>query len=207
MSEACNWSATRLSLSGPGSLSLSGGAQIGTDSNGYTLTNQSTITGTGLIGSNAGALYQNLNVTNGGTIKRRGRRPSQRRWHGHTHQFGSRTLESQAGSTLHVSDTFSATNFSGGELSNGTYGGFRRQHRAHRRSHPDRFAGNTGRWSTTQQRGYGRFERSRCEHRPHFFSTRRQTSRITSPAATSRLKTARSSSPRVTCTNFEVMDR
>ena len=31
------------------------------------------------------------------------------------------TLEAQAGSTLHVSDTFSATNFSGGELSNGTY--------------------------------------------------------------------------------------
>ena len=49
-------------------MTLSGSAQIGTNSAGYTLTNNSTIQGTGLIGSNVGSLYDNDNLTNGGTI-------------------------------------------------------------------------------------------------------------------------------------------
>ncbi len=55
-------------LSGPGSVTLSGAAQIGTNGNGYTLTNNSTIQGTGLIGSNNGPLYQNGNLNNGAVI-------------------------------------------------------------------------------------------------------------------------------------------
>ena len=44
------------------------GGNIGTDSNGYTLSNQATITGYGTIGSNFGADYENLNLNNSGTI-------------------------------------------------------------------------------------------------------------------------------------------
>lgn len=49
-----------------GTASTSG--QIGTNANGFTLTNQSTIQGSGLIGSNAGPVYQNLSLNNSGTI-------------------------------------------------------------------------------------------------------------------------------------------
>ena len=44
------------------------GGGIGTDSNGYTLTNQTLIQGYGLIGSNAGAVYENLSLNNSGTV-------------------------------------------------------------------------------------------------------------------------------------------
>ena len=57
-----------LTLSGGGTLTLSGGGQIGTDGYGRTLYNASTIVGAGVIGSNAGALYQNLSLNNSGTI-------------------------------------------------------------------------------------------------------------------------------------------
>ena len=56
-----------LTLSGVGTLTLAGG-QVGTDGNGRTLTNQSTINGYGLIGSNASIDYPNLNLNNSGTI-------------------------------------------------------------------------------------------------------------------------------------------
>ena len=64
-------------FSGPGTVSMTGnptamggstGAQIGTNGNGFTLTNLSTIQGSGLIGSNVGALYENLNLANSGTV-------------------------------------------------------------------------------------------------------------------------------------------
>ena len=59
--------ANNVTLSGIGMLTLAGG-QIGTNSNGFTLTNQSTINGTGVIGSNAGPVYQNLAFANSGTV-------------------------------------------------------------------------------------------------------------------------------------------
>jgi hypothetical protein len=61
--------ANSVTLSGGGALTMADG-QIGTNSNGYTLTNQSTIQGTGLIGSNAGAVSPNLFLNNSasGTI-------------------------------------------------------------------------------------------------------------------------------------------
>ena len=107
-------------LSGPGSMNLSGAAQIGTNGNNFTLTNNSTIQGTGLIGSNAGSLYENLNVTNNGSIIASG---------GVLNVAGNGTLtngatgvlEAQGGATLHVSNTFSSSDFSGGTLSNGSY--------------------------------------------------------------------------------------
>src|ERR1039458_350476 len=43
------------------------GSQIGTDSNDYTLFNQTTIVGSGTIGSN-GITYQDLSLNNSGTI-------------------------------------------------------------------------------------------------------------------------------------------
>jgi hypothetical protein len=62
-----------LTLFGAGTFTMSGpasatnGGQIGTNNNAFTLTNQSTIQGSGLIGSNA-VTYGNLNLTNSGTI-------------------------------------------------------------------------------------------------------------------------------------------
>ena len=55
------------SLTGPGSLTLNNG-QIGTNSAGYTLTNASTIKGSGIVGSNNGPVYQNLSLNNSGII-------------------------------------------------------------------------------------------------------------------------------------------
>ena len=55
------------SLTGSGTLTLSNG-QIGTNSAGYTLTNGSTVDGSGIIGSNNGPVYQNLSLNNSGTI-------------------------------------------------------------------------------------------------------------------------------------------
>ena len=54
------------SLLGPGVLTLING-QIGTNGNGFTLTNAMTIDGSGIIGSN-GLTYQNLSLSNSGTI-------------------------------------------------------------------------------------------------------------------------------------------
>jgi fibronectin-binding autotransporter adhesin len=56
-----------VTLNGTGTLTLSG-AQIGTDSNGRTLNNGIVIAGSGLIGSNAGPVFQNLSLNNSGTI-------------------------------------------------------------------------------------------------------------------------------------------
>jgi hypothetical protein len=62
-----------VTLSGSGTLTMTGvpnpstGGQIGTDGNDRTLTNQSTIQGSGLIGSNAVG-FQNLSLSNSGTI-------------------------------------------------------------------------------------------------------------------------------------------
>ena len=59
--------ANDVTLSGTGALTLSGG-QIGTNGTAFTLTNQSTIQGSGVIGSNVGADYQNLGFSNSGTV-------------------------------------------------------------------------------------------------------------------------------------------
>src|ERR1039458_8844018 len=55
-----------LTLSGTGTLAMAGG-QIGTNGNTYTLTNQSTINGYGIIGSN-NATFRHLSLNNSGTI-------------------------------------------------------------------------------------------------------------------------------------------
>ena len=109
-------------LSGPGSLTMSSGAQIGTDSNPWTLTNNSTIQGTGLVGSNTGALFQNLSVNNNtGTILANVA--------GQTLTLGGTgtltntgTLQANAGSKLFSSMSgLSSSTFSGGTLLTGTY--------------------------------------------------------------------------------------
>ena len=51
--------ANNVTLSGSGALTMAG-VQFGTDSNGYTLTNQSTINGYGQIGSGAGGLRESF---------------------------------------------------------------------------------------------------------------------------------------------------
>ena len=54
-------------LVGPGSVVLNGGL-IGTNGATFTLTNNNTIQGSGVIGSNTGSDYQNLSLHNNGTI-------------------------------------------------------------------------------------------------------------------------------------------
>ncbi len=115
-------------LSGPGALVMTGnpipensaqGAQIGTNGNGYTLTNQTTIEGSGLIGSNVGALDQNLTVVNGanGTILANAGNPLVVGGSGSLTNNG--TLQANTGSTLIVTNTL--TNFAGTTLTGGTY--------------------------------------------------------------------------------------
>ncbi len=105
-------------LSGPGVVNMSGDGQIGTNGNGYTLTNGSTIQGSGVIGSNIGALYQNLNLNNTGTIN--ANITGQTLWIAGTGQVTNNgTFKATAGGTLGV--TSHLTNFSGTTLSGGTY--------------------------------------------------------------------------------------
>ncbi len=103
-------------LTGPGSVSLSGGGQIGTDGSGRVLTNQSTIQGNGLLGSNVGALYNNGFVNNQGLILATGGTLNVAETGGITN---SGTLQAGPGSTLNV--TAPLTNFSGSTLTGGTY--------------------------------------------------------------------------------------
>ena len=110
-------------LSGPGSLILTAGSQIGTNGNGFTLTNDSTIQGAGLIGANVGSLYGNGNVTNNGVIDAVGGTLNVAGT-GTVTNNANGTLEASNGSTLHVSAPLSASNFSGGELSGGSYEAF-----------------------------------------------------------------------------------
>jgi PEP-CTERM motif len=56
-----------VTISGPGAVTLAGG-EIGTNGNNFTLNNQAIVQGQGLIGSNNGALFQNLSINNSGTI-------------------------------------------------------------------------------------------------------------------------------------------
>jgi len=103
-------------FSGPGSVTMSGDAQIGTNSIGYTLTNQSTIQGTGLLGSNSGALYDNGSVNNQGKIIANGGTLTVAETGGLTN---SGTLQANSGSLLKV--TTNLTNFSGNTLTGGSY--------------------------------------------------------------------------------------
>jgi len=59
--------ANSVTLSGAGSLTMVAG-QMGTNGGAQTLSNSSTILGSGFIGSNSGALSQNLSLNNSGTI-------------------------------------------------------------------------------------------------------------------------------------------
>jgi hypothetical protein len=106
-------------LSGPGSMTLSGAAQIGTNSNAYTLTNNSTIQGTGLIGSGIGSLYSNDNLTNGGSIIANGGTLTLA---GTGTLTNTGTLHANAGTTLvSTMSGLSSSTFSGTTLLTGTY--------------------------------------------------------------------------------------
>jgi hypothetical protein len=105
-------------LSGPGSLTLTAG-QIGANSyNGQTLINQSTIEGTGLIGSNIGALYDALSLSNSGTVNAVGGTLTIGGI-GTTTNTATGTMQVQSGSTLEIATSF--TNFSGNTLTGGNY--------------------------------------------------------------------------------------
>jgi len=92
-------------LSGPGSLvmtSTNGSTgQIGTSGAQYTLTNLSTITGSGLIGSNASSVYPNVSLVNSGTVN--------------ANQSASTLTIGGNGTSMTNTGTFEATN--GGILS------------------------------------------------------------------------------------------
>ena len=104
-------------LSGPGSVTLSGG-QIGTNGSFQTLVNDSTIQGYGVIGANSGPLDPYLYVSNVGKIVANVT--------GQTLEItglgnltNSGILQANTGSTLKV--TTNLTNFSGNTLTGGTY--------------------------------------------------------------------------------------
>jgi hypothetical protein len=108
-----------VTLSGPGSLTMSGNAQIGTNSIPYTLTNNSTIQGTGLIGSNIGALYGVNNVTNNGVILSSGGTMT---LGGTGTLTNTGTLHATAGTTLISSMSgLSSSTFTAPTLLTGTY--------------------------------------------------------------------------------------
>ena len=106
-------------LSGPGSLTMTA-AQIGTTGGGQgsTLTNQSTIQGTGLIGSDVGVLYPDLNLTNSGTVNAVGGTLTIA-GPGTTTNTG--TMAVQSASTLDITNTFSNFNSGTSTLTGGTY--------------------------------------------------------------------------------------
>ena len=109
-------------LSGPGSLTMttsgSNVAQIGSDGTLYTLTNQSTIQGSGLIGSNVGSLYSDLSLTNSGTVNATGGTLTIA-GSGTTSNTG--TMAVQSASTLDITNTFTNFNSGTGTLTGGTY--------------------------------------------------------------------------------------
>ena len=109
-------------LSGPGSLTMttsgSNVAQIGSDGTLYTLTNQSTIQGSGLIGSNVGSLYSDLSLANSGTVNATGGTLTIA-GSGTTTNTG--TMAVQASSLLDITNTFTNFNSGTGTLTGGTY--------------------------------------------------------------------------------------
>ncbi|MGD1032490.1 MAG: hypothetical protein ABSA05_15275, partial [Opitutaceae bacterium] len=104
-------------LSGPGDLVMTGG-QIGTDGNGRTLVNNSTIEGSGVIGSNVSGISNNLTTTNNGTILAN-QSGTTLQIAGTNGVSNAGTFQANAGSTLWV--TSSLGNFSGNTLSGGSY--------------------------------------------------------------------------------------
>jgi len=109
-------------LSGPGSLTMTSSgpntAQIGTNGPIYTLTNQSTIQGAGLIGSNVGSLFDDVSLTNSGTVNATGGTLTIA-GNGTTSNTG--TMAVQSGSTLDITTAFSNFNSGTGTLTGGTY--------------------------------------------------------------------------------------
>ena len=102
-------------LAGPGAINIAGG-QIGTNGNAWLLTNQATIRGTGIVGSNVGALFSNGSVSNQGFIIANGGTLTVAETGGLTN---TGTLQADASALLHVSAPLS--NFSAGTLTGGTY--------------------------------------------------------------------------------------
>ena len=101
-------------LSGTGSVLLNGGL-LGTNSAGYTLTNGVSILGWGVIGSNIGSDYQNLSLSNTGTINANssGNTLSIQGTGGSI--VNTNLLEATGGGTLNLS-TQTAINNSGGNI-------------------------------------------------------------------------------------------
>jgi fibronectin-binding autotransporter adhesin len=108
-------------LSGPGALVISGAGQIGTNGGGWILTNQSNITGTGLMGSSVGSLFNNGSVNNQGSIIADGGTLTVAEAGGITN---TGTLQANAGSSLIVTAPVSGSTFSGNTLHTGTYNAF-----------------------------------------------------------------------------------
>jgi hypothetical protein len=110
-------------LSGPGVLTLTstGGntAGIGTNGNPFTLTNGATIQGAGLIGSNVGSLYDDLSLTNNGTVNATGGTLTIAG--NGTTTTNNGTMAVQTGSTLAITDAFSNFNSTTNTLTGGTY--------------------------------------------------------------------------------------
>jgi hypothetical protein len=114
-------------FTGPGTVTMTGnpsnasGGQIGTNGNGFLLTNQATIRGTGLLGSNAGSLYNSGSVSNSGSIIAIGGALTVAETGGVTN---TGILQANASSTLLVSTTL--TNYAPGTstLTGGTYNAY-----------------------------------------------------------------------------------
>ena len=110
-----------LTLSGPGNVTMSGGnAQIGGDGYGRTLTNNATIQGYGVIGSNIGSLYSSIAVVNGASGTLLANSPGNTLTiQGTGGLTNNGVMQANAGSTLQATQGF--TNFSAGTLTGGTY--------------------------------------------------------------------------------------
>src|SRR5580658_602797 len=113
-------------LSGPGTLTMTNTtgqnpytAQIGTNGSSYTLTNDSTIQGAGLIGSDVGSLYDYVSLTNNGTVNATGGTLTIAG--NSTTTTNNGTMAVQAGSTLTITDAFSNFNSTTNTLTGGTY--------------------------------------------------------------------------------------
>jgi fibronectin-binding autotransporter adhesin len=113
-------------LSGPGTLTMTNTtgenpytAQIGTNGSSYTLTNDSTIQGAGIIGSNTGALYDYVSLTNNGTVNATGGTLTIAG--NSTTTTNNGTMAVQTGSTLAITDAFSNFNSGTSTLTGGTY--------------------------------------------------------------------------------------
>ena len=110
-------------LSGPGTLTLTstGGntAQIGTNGSDYTFTNDATIQGAGLIGSNGPSLYPYVSLTNNGTVNATGGTLTIAGSGTTTTNNGTMAVET--GSLLTITDAFSNFNSTTNTLTGGTY--------------------------------------------------------------------------------------